>query len=137
MLAAEFALAVAPAAGRDHTGEALVDPGGVDRDRRTEAVADHADARGIDLLARGNEGQRILGIGDLVEAAHLPALALALAAAAQIDAESAVAELLQHARLQFGMRLVLGADEAVQHDEARQPLPRATAFGNMQHAGQV
>ena len=44
MLAAEFPLAVAPAARRDRRGHALVDAADIDRDGGAEARADHADA---------------------------------------------------------------------------------------------
>jgi len=40
MLAAELALAIAPAAGRDRGGDTLVDADAVDRDRGSEARAD-------------------------------------------------------------------------------------------------
>ena len=56
VLAAELALAVAPAAGGDHAGEALVHARRIDRDRGAEAVADHADPRRIDLR-RGRRGR--------------------------------------------------------------------------------
>jgi len=118
MLAAELPFAITPSAGRDHAGETAVDAGGIDGDGRAEAVPEHADAIGIDLLAGLQEGQRVLRIRHLVEAAHLGPLALALAAAAEVEAQRHIAHLLQHARLDLGVGLVLRADEPVQDDEA-------------------
>ena len=57
VLAAELALAVAPAAVGDHRGDARVDAAGVDRDRGAEARADDADALGIDRGMLGEEGR--------------------------------------------------------------------------------
>ena len=85
MLAAELALAVAPAAVRDHCGDALVDAARVDRYRAAEARADDADARGLDRRMPGEKRQGVAGILDLLEADDAPVLALALAAAAHIE----------------------------------------------------
>ena len=133
MLAAELALAISPSAGRDHTGNSLVDSGGVDRDGGTEAVADHSDPLGIDLVAPCDEGERALGVGDLVEATNLPPLSPALAAAAHIDPERAVAEALEHARLELRMGLVLRSGETMQDDECRQPLAVTPLARDMEH----
>src|SRR6185503_2109046 len=107
VLAAKLALAVPPPARGDHAGNAFIDAGRVDRNGGAEAVTDHTDPLRIDLLASRDERQRVLGVDHLIEAADLPALALALAATAHVDAERAVAEILQHARLQLGVRFVL------------------------------
>ena len=83
MLAAELALAVAPAARRDHRGDALVDAADIDRDRGAEARPDHARcgrARRAGCLARKVSASLVAC--DLLEADQVAALALALAAAA-------------------------------------------------------
>ena len=61
VLAAELALAVAPAAVGDHRRDALVDAAGIDRDRGAEARADHADAVAVDrrCLARNVSALRV------------------------------------------------------------------------------
>jgi hypothetical protein len=57
---------------------AAVHARGIDRYRRAEAVADDGDALRVHLLACAEEGERVLRVRHLVEAAHLAALALAL-----------------------------------------------------------
>src|SRR3954463_1494323 len=86
VLPAKLALAIAPAAGRNHAGKTIVDTSGINGNSRAEAVPDDADPLGIDLFTGGQKGQRVFGVGHLVEAAHLPALALAFTAAAEIKA---------------------------------------------------
>ena len=97
----------------------------------------HANPFGINLFALGDEGQGILGIGNLVKAANLATRAFALAATAEIDAERTIAHILDHPRDKFDMRLVLGAHKAVQHDEGWQFLARLAPCRNVQHARQL
>src|SRR6516164_395892 len=91
VLATEFAFAIAPAAVGDDRSHALVDAGGIDRDRTAEARADNGDARGINIGLARQEGQRIAGILDLLEADHAARLAFALSAPAHVEAQSDVA----------------------------------------------
>ena len=97
---------------------------------------EEVDLLGIDLLAGLQEGQRVLGVRHLVEAAHLGALALALAAAAEVEAQRHIAHGLQHACLDLGVGFVLRADETVQHDEGRQLLAGLAALRHVQDGGQ-
>jgi hypothetical protein len=60
MLAAEFPLAVAPAAGRDR-GSAAVDAADIDRDGAPK-LTDHADAVALDIRILGEEGQGFRGL---------------------------------------------------------------------------
>src|SRR5690606_24872565 len=82
MLAAELALTVAPAAGRDHRRDALVDAPGIDGDRGADTVADHPDPRGVDFRALRQPAQRVARVGALVHAQDETAGAAAVAAAA-------------------------------------------------------
>ena len=93
MLAAEFAFAVAPAAVGDDRGEARIGAAGIDRDRAAEARPDGADAVGIDRGMRGEKVERIAQILDLFETDDAAELALALAAAAHVEAQRHIAEL--------------------------------------------
>ncbi len=117
VLAAELALAVAPAAVGDHGGDALVDAAGVNGNGAAEARSDQADARGVDRRVRGEEGQRAAGILDLLQADHAAVLAFAVAAAAHVEAQHDVAEIAQHLGRLHRIRRGLVAAEAVQHQE--------------------
>ena len=64
-------------------------------------------------VAAGQEGHRVLGVGDLVEAAHLTALAFAFTAAAEIEPQRRVTHAFEHFRLDLGVRFVLRTDETV------------------------
>ena len=99
-------------------------------------MSDDADPVRVHFFAPGDEGQGVLGVGHLVEAANLAARAFAFAATAKIDAEDAIAHFVEHAGDQFDMGSVLGADKAVQDDESRQTLPGFAPFRHMQNAGQ-
>src|SRR6185436_15611001 len=98
-------------------GEAVVDARRVHRDRRAEAVADDADAFRIDAWLLLQPGQGIAHIRHLLEAEGATARAFALAAAAEVEAQRGVAELLQHLRRGKAAEPVLVAAEAMQHDE--------------------
>src|SRR5207237_7122587 len=76
VLAAELALAVAPAAVGDDRGDALVDTTGVDCDRPAEARADEADALRIDRGMLGEKGECIARVLDLLETNHWAKFAL-------------------------------------------------------------
>src|SRR5436305_13051523 len=114
VLPAKLALAIPPAAGRNHAGKTVVDSSGINRNSRTEAVPDDADLLGIYLVTASEEGQRVFGVGHLVEAAHLAALAFAFAATAEIKPQRRVAHALEHCCLDLGMGFVLRSDEAVE-----------------------
>ncbi len=137
MLAAEFALAVAPAAVGDDRGEAFVDAAGINRDRAAEARADDADALRIDVGMAGEKRHRARGVLDLFETDDAPELALALAAAAHVEAQRDVAEIVQHLRGLHHVARVLVAAEPVQHEECGAPLAAADAVGHAHHAGQL
>src|SRR6516162_4957108 len=68
VLAAELALAVAPAAVGDDGGDARIDAAGMDRDRPAETRSDEADACGVDRGVLGKEGERIARVLDLLQA---------------------------------------------------------------------
>src|SRR5580700_8281683 len=87
MLAAEFALAMTPAAVRDHGGNARIGAAGIDADRAAEARADHADAIRVDGRMLGQKIERIAGVLDLFEADDPTELPFALAAAAHVETE--------------------------------------------------
>ena len=138
VLLAEFLLPVAPAAGRDARGDPLVDPRRVDGDRGAEARADHADAIGVDLGPRRQESERAPGVLDLLEADDAAARALALTAAAHVEAERRVAEAGEHLRGGGAVAAVLVAAEAVQDQEGRAPLAGAPAVvGYVQHSREL
>ncbi len=129
MLAAEFAFAVAPAAVGDHSGKARIGAAGIDGDRAAETRADGADAIGIDRGMLGEKRQCIAQIFDLLEADDAAELALALAAAAHIEAQRHIAEFAEHARRRqhgraFGIRA-----EAVQHQKRGAALRRCNPSG--------
>src|SRR6266511_572602 len=94
MLAAEFSLAVAPTAARNHRGDALVGAAGEHGHSRAEAAPDQRDALWIYFRARRHVGDRIAGICHLIEADDSAVLAFAFAAAAKVDAQSHVAPLV-------------------------------------------
>src|SRR5262249_60863222 len=98
VLAAKFAFAVAPAAVRNHGGEARISAAGVDGDRATEARTDCAYAVRIDRRMGSEKIERIAEILNLFEADDAAEFALALAAAAHIEAQRDIAGLVEHAR---------------------------------------
>ena len=137
MLAAEFPLAVAPAARRDRRGDALVDAADIDRDGGAEARADHADAVALDVRILGEEGQRVARRLHLLEADQVAARAFALAAARHVEAQRDVAELLEHlAGLEHVGRTRIAA-EAVHDDEGRPALAGLHAVRHADGAGEL
>ena len=137
MLLAEFLDAVAPAARRDAGGEARLDACRVHRDRGAEAVAVDANALRIDLWPVHQEFERRARVLDLLEADDAAARALALAAAAEIEAQRHVAQ----ARVEIGgdahAFAVLAAAEAV-HDEKGGPaLAFAVVGGKVEQPGEL
>src|SRR6202034_2225941 len=137
MLAAEFALAMAPAAVRDHGGDARIGAAGIDADRAAETRADHADAVGIDSGMLGQEIERIAGVLDLFEADDSSELAFALTAAAHVEAERDEAEFAQHPRRRDAGRAFAVGAKAVQHQERRAPLARPHTLRHAEHAMQA
>src|SRR5262249_59136762 len=87
VLAAKLALAVAPAAVGYDRADASIDAAGIDRHRAAEARSDEADALGIDRGVPGEEGQRVARVLDLLQADHAAEFALAVAAAAHVEAQ--------------------------------------------------
>src|SRR5689334_8559763 len=80
VLAAELALAVAPAAVGDHSRKALVDAGGVKGDGAAEAGADDRHARAVDGAVVSEKAQGIAGVFHLFQTDDAAELALALPA---------------------------------------------------------
>ena len=124
MLAAEFALAVAPAAVGDHRGDARVGAAGIDADGAAETGTDDGDAVGIDIGVMAEEIERIAGVLDLFETDDAAELALALAAAAHVEAQRDVAEIAEHLCGRDAGRAGAVGAEAVQHQKRRAPLRR-------------
>ena len=137
MLAAELALAVAPAAVGDDRGDALVDTTGVDCDRPAEARADEADALRIDRGMLRQERQCAARILDLFETDDAAEFALAVAAAAHVEAQHHVAEIAQNLGRRHGIGGGLVAAEAVQHEEGAATLRRLEPARHMHHAGEL
>src|SRR4029077_6407500 len=98
VLPAEFLRAVAPAAGGNAGGDPAVDPRSVYGDRGAEALPDHGDAFRVDLRTGREERQRVPRVLDLLLADDASALALAPAAAAEVEAQGRVAEASEHFR---------------------------------------
>src|SRR4029077_8465780 len=127
MLAAEFAFAVAPAAVRDHGGDARVGPAAMAPAGAAEDGADHADAVRVDGGMMAEKIERVAGVLDLLEADDPAELALALAAAAHVETQGDEAEFIEHPRRRdAGRAFVVGA-KAVQHQERRALLGRPHA----------
>src|SRR5262245_22237855 len=117
VLLAELLRPVAPAARGDAGRQALLHPGSVDRDRRAEAVADHADTPYFrSFQEKVERGARVL---DLLQTDRAAARAFALAAAAHVEAQRDVAEAGEEAHHAHYVAGVLGAAETVQHEECR------------------
>src|SRR5580704_17279021 len=117
MLAAEFALAVAPAAVGDDGGDARIGAARIDADCAPKARTDDCDAVGIDGGMLGERFERVAGVFDLFEADDAAELALALAAAAHVEAHGGVTTVAEHlGGRDAGRALAVGA-EAVQHQE--------------------
>src|SRR5262249_53848278 len=95
-LAAELWPARAPPAVGEDRGAARVDAAGIDRHRAAETRSDETDALGIDRGVAGEEGQRAARVLDLLQADHAAEFALAVAAAAHIEAQHHVTKLAQH-----------------------------------------
>ena len=137
MLALELALAVAPTAVGDDGGDARVGAAGIDADRAAEARTDHADAVGVDVAVLGEKIKRVAGVLDLLEADDAAEFTLALAAAAHVEAQRHVAELVENlGGRDAGRARAVGA-EAVQHQKRRAPLAGAQAVRHAQDAVQA
>ncbi len=120
VLAAEFAFAMAPAAGGDHAGEPVIDPAGIDRDRRAEAGSQYADALGIDLGPGLQIIHRGAGVLHLFLTDDAAEIAFRLAAAPHIEPEGGVAPTVQHLAGAAYIAGFLVGTEPVQHDNAGQ-----------------
>jgi hypothetical protein len=134
VLLAELLLAITPAARRDARGDPLVHTRRVDGDRGAEARTHHSDAVGIDLGPGGEKREGALRVLDLLEADHTSTNALALAAAAHVEAERRVAELREQLRARHAATAVFAAAEPVQDQEGGPALARAARVGQVQHA---
>ena len=137
MLAAEFAFAVAPAAIRDHGGDARVGAAGIDADRAAKARADHADTVRIDGRMLGQEIERVAGVLDLFEADDSAEVAFALAAAAHVEAQRDKTEFIEHPRRRDAGRAFAVGAETVQHQERRAPLACPHAVRHAEHSMQA
>src|SRR5580698_4536220 len=137
MLAAEFALAMAPAAVRDHGGDARIGAAGIDADRAAKARADHTDAIGVDGGMLGQEIERIAGVLHLFEADDAPELAFALAAAAHVEAQGDETEFVEYPRRRDAGRAFAVGAKTVQHQESRAPFARPHAVRHAEHAMQA
>lgn len=113
MLATEFPLAMAPAAGRNNGRKPLVDGPRIAGNGGPEAVTDDGDAGRIDVRMRGEPRQRVLRIGNLVVAEDVSPFASAFAAAPEVEAEGGIAPGGKKTRHQFGVAVVLGSGESV------------------------
>ena len=89
-------------------------------------------ARGL-----GQERQRAAGILDLLEADQVAALALAVAAAAHVEAERDIAEVVEHLGGLQHVRGFVVAAEAVQHQEGGAPLAGLDAVRDPHGAGEL
>src|SRR5580704_6438464 len=96
MLAAEFALAVAPAAVGDDGGDARIGAARIDADCAAKARTDDCDAVRIDRRMFGKGFERVAGVFDLFEADNAAELAFTLAAAAHVKAHSDVTKVAEH-----------------------------------------
>src|SRR6266699_3916548 len=121
VLLAEFLRAVAPAARGDAGGDPPVDPCRVYGDCGAKTLADHADTLWVDLRTGGEEGQRVPRVFDLLLADDAPALAFALAAAAEVEAQRRVAEAGEHFCDRRTAATVLVAAESVQNEKGGAP----------------
>ena len=70
----------------------------------------------------GEKGQRVAGVVDLFQADHAAEFAFAVAAAAHVETERDVAEVVQHLRRLQHVGGILVAAEAVQHEKRGAPL---------------
>ena len=135
MLAAEFALAMAPAAGGNHAGNPLVDAAGIDRHRCTEGRPQHADTIRINLAAGLKIGQRRLRYLDLFLADHPAKIALALAATRHVETKCGIAPVVKHFDRAFYVARIAVAAKSMQHDDCRQVGVGRAAFRGVNRAG--
>src|SRR4030095_13274947 len=137
MLAAELALAVAPARCREHGRDARVDAAAMNRDRGAEARSHHGDALAVDAWMLRKQRERIARRGHLVGAKEQPLLACALAATRHVEAHADVAELLEDRGRPHHVVGGHAAAETVQDDEGWPPLAGLEPFGDPDHAGEL
>src|SRR5262249_42343859 len=102
-----------------------------------EARADDADALGIDRRMLGEEAEGAARILDLLEADHSPELALALAAAAHVEAQHDIAELAQNLGRLHRIGRGLVAAETLQPQEGGAPFARSQSSRNMHDTGEL
>src|SRR6266853_4359208 len=121
VLLAEFLRAVAPAARGNAGGDPPVDPRRVYGDCGAKTLPDHGDALRVDLRTGSEERQRVPRVFDLLLADDAPALAFALAAAAEVEAQRRVAEAGEHFRDRHTAAAVLVAAESVQDEKSGAP----------------
>src|SRR5262249_51516824 len=136
MLAAELALAVAPARGRDDCRDALIDAAATDRDRGAEARAEHRDTLAVDVRMLRQQRERVARRRYLVGAEQEALLALALAAAGHVEAHADITEFFEHRGRSHHVVGGHAAAEAVQDDEPRPLLVRLHALRHADDAGE-
>src|SRR5439155_6510265 len=118
VLPAELLLAVAPAARGDAYGEARLGSGGVHRDRRAEAVAEHSNPLRVCKTTFNQEIEGAPRVFHLLHADHAAALAFAFPAAAHVEAKRHVPERREDSGHGARVLRLLVAAEAVQHEES-------------------
>src|SRR6266571_2588630 len=136
VLPAEFLRAVAPAARGNAGGDPSVDPRRVYGDCGAKTLPDHGDALRVDLRPGSEERQRVPRVFDLLLADDAPALAFALAAATEVEAQRRVAEPGEHFRDRRTAATVFVAAESVQDDKGGAPL-RRSRIGKVEDAREL
>ena len=110
--------------------------GCVNRDGGSKTVTDDANTLGVDFWTRRNEGQGVLGVGNLIKAANLAALALAFATTAHVKAKGRIAS---SSTFGPGSRREISSLEPTNPCSTRnagQAYVRATFVWEMQNPGQ-
>src|SRR5262249_50300595 len=134
MLAAELALAMAPARCREHRGDPLVHTTAIDRDGGAEARAHNGDALAVDARMLREQCERVARRGHLVGAKQQALLAFALAAARHVEAHAYIAEALEHRGRPYHVVGGHAAAEAMQDDEGRPLLAGPEPLGEADDA---
>src|SRR5207244_7169765 len=113
-----------------HAGGLVCHGGTETRPRWHEATA-------IALGSARHERERALRVLDLLHADHAAARALTLAAAAHVEPERRVSELVEQLRGRRAPAAVLAAAEPVQDQKRGPPLAGGAALGQVEHPGEL
>src|SRR5215469_5883016 len=92
---------------------------------------------GIGRGMLGEEGERVARVLDLLQADHAAEFALAVAAAAHVEAQHNVTQVAEHLGGLHGVRGGLVAAETVQHEEGAAPLGRPQSARDVHHAREL